>query len=501
MGLNKSIEFINSEGDVSMRFGIVKKWGTVGLVSAMGVLAACGGGGGAAEETTQPETTEPAASAPETYENGLPKDEKVVLKVGFFMGGYGRDWFDYAVKSFTEKYPNVSFDITASADMKNLLSTKISAGDDEDMFDLFNTQPPGGIVPLAEAGKLEPMDDIWEYPLPDVSGEKVKDRMLPGMFESTPLIDGKSYEFTTASSFGGLFFNKTLFEEHGWNQNPNTWAAFEQLLADIQADGIIPITFPGVHPSYHSWAFGPAKMFELADMKGEADGFIERYKTYGLPEFTSPEQLEVWNRIYELGKKGYFAEGLPALNHTQSQMQVIQGQAAMVSTGTHVENEMKEATPADFKWGYMAVPFRESTDQRLWIRSGTSNFNYIWAAKPDLNKKWAKEFIVWLVTLDNQQYAAEKSGALPMRKDLIEDPAKTANLSTSAQSVLKYIGDNEAHTYKASRSISISDPNLAQANKLLDENIVKFALGMQDPKPILEEAEELLKKALEAEKK
>lgn len=497
---------MKTEGEVSMGIGSVKKWGTIGLVSAMGVLAACGGGGSSAGETAKPGTT-PAAGAPEaeaapaTYENGLPKDEKVELKVGFFVGGYGRDWFDYAAKSFTEKYPNVSFDITASPDLKNLLSTKISAGDDKDMFDLFNTAPPGGIVSLAEAGKLEPMDDIWDYPLPDVPGEKVKDRMLPGMFESTSLIGGKRYEFTTASSFGGLFFNKTLFEEHGWNQNPNTWAEFEQLLADIKADGIIPITFPGVHPSYHNWAFGTAKMFELADINGDADGFIGRYQTYGLPEFTSPEQVEVWTRIYELGKKGYFAEGLLALNHTQSQMQVIQGQAAMVSTGTHVENEMKEATPADFKWGYMAVPFRDNTDQKLWIRSGTSNFNYIWAAKPDLNKKWAKEFIAWMVTLDNQQYAAEKSGAIPMRKDLIDDPAKTANLSTSAQSVLKYISDNEAHTYKASRSISISDPNLAQANKLLDENVVKFALGMQEPKPILEEAEALLKKALEAEKK
>ena len=87
-----------------------------------------------------------------------------------------------------------------------------------------------------------------------------------------------------------------------------------------------------------------------------------------------------------------------------------------------------------------------------------------------------------------------------MRKDLTEDPARTANLSSSAQSVLKYIADNNAQTYKASRSISISDPNLAQAEKLLNENIVKFAMGMQDPKPILEQAEEL-KKAVEAEKK
>lgn len=482
----------------------MKRWMSAGAAAILSatMLAACGGNGNTSGPASSPSNSPGQSAEVEVYpENGLPKNEEVTLKVGYFIGGYGREWFDKAVESFTKKYPNVKIDITASSDMQTILSTKISAGNDKDMFDLFNTAPAGGVVSLAEAGKLEPMDDIWDYKLPDVPDKTVKDLSMPGMYESTPLIQGKRYEFAIFTSFGGLFYNKKLFEEHGWNQNPKTWEEFKQLLADIKADGIAPITFPGIHPNYHTWAFGPAKNFELADINGHAEQFIENYKTYTLPQYTSPETVETWTRFYELGKLGYFAEGLPALTHTQSQMQVLQGQAAMVSTGTHVENEMKEATPADFEWGYMAVPFRDSEDQTLWIRSGTTGFNYIWAAKPDLNKKWAKELIVWLLTLDNQQIAAENAGALPMRKDLTEDPSRTVNLTSSAQAVLKYIADNKAHTYKASRSVSISDPNLAQAEKLLNENIVKFALGKQDPKPILEEAEKLLTKAVEAAKK
>lgn len=482
----------------------MKRWMSAGAAAILSVamLAACGGNGNTSAPASSPSNSPGQSAEVEVYpENGLPKNEEVTLKVGYFIGGYGREWFDKAVESFTKKYPNVKIDITASSDMQTILSTKISAGNDKDMFDLFNTAPAGGVVSLAEAGKLEPMDDIWDYKLPDVPDKTVKDLSMPGMYESTPLIQGKRYEFAIFTSFGGLFYNKKLFEEHGWNQNPKTWEEFKQLLADIKADGIAPITFPGIHPSYHNWAFGPAKNFELADINGHAEQFIENYKTYTLPQYTNPETVETWTRFYELGKLGYFAEGLPALTHTQSQMQVLQGQAAMVSTGTHVENEMKEATPADFEWGFMAVPFRDSEDQTLWIRSGTTGFNYIWAAKPDLNKKWAKELIVWLLHLDNQQIAAEEAGALPMRKDLTEDPSRTVNLTSSAQAVLKYIADNKAHTYKASRSVSISDPNLAQAEKLLNENIVKFALGKQDPKPILEEAEKLLTKAVEAAKK
>ncbi|WP_364145398.1 hypothetical protein [Paenibacillus sp. LPE1-1-1.1] len=64
------------------------------------------------------------------------------------------------------RYTNVTIDINASANMKTILSTKISAADDKYMFDQFNTTSSAGIVSLAKAGKLEPLDDIWDYKLP-----------------------------------------------------------------------------------------------------------------------------------------------------------------------------------------------------------------------------------------------------------------------------------------------------------------------------------------------
>lgn len=484
----------------------VKPWksGIAALLS-LSMLAACGGNGGNTTGTSSPAPNDSQQTEEvELYDNGLPKNEEVTLKVGYFVGGYGRERFDAVVAAFTEKYPNVKIDVTASSDMKTLLSTRIQANNDNDMFDLFNTAPAGGVVALAEAGMLEPMDDIWDYYLLDMPDKTVREMSMDGVYDSIPLIDGKRYEFPIHTSYGGLFFNKKLFEENGWNQNPKTWEEFKELLAEIKADGVAPITFPGIHPSYYNWSFGAAKDFELADINGRVDEAIENYKTYTLPQYTAPETVETWMRMYELGQEGYFAEGLPALNHTQSQMQVLQGQAAMVSTGTHVENEMKEATPDGFEWGYMAIPFRDSEDQTIWVRSGNTGFKYIWANKPELNKRWAKELILFELSLDNQQAAAEESGALPLRKDLIEDPSRAVNLMSSAQAVLEYIADNDVRAFNTSRSnrtVNISHPSLAQAEKLMEENVVKFALGIQDPRPILEEAEKLLEIAVEAEKK
>src|SRR5690625_3891007 len=107
-------------------------------VLLIGILIGCGVPGAASDEEAeyQDVETESASSEKEegdsadgTYENGLPKDEEVTLQYGFFEGGLGRDWVDYAIETFEEKYPNVTIQILASPDISQVLSTRISAGD------------------------------------------------------------------------------------------------------------------------------------------------------------------------------------------------------------------------------------------------------------------------------------------------------------------------------------------------------------------------------------
>ncbi|NGP44971.1 extracellular solute-binding protein [Bacillaceae bacterium SIJ1] len=477
------------------------------FILALIVLVGCGmpGMSGGSQESTSGSsgegnsTEQEGQASGEVYDNGLPKDVEVTLKYGFFEGGNGRKWMGDVIASFEQEYPNVTIDMLSSPDMSQVLSTRISAGDDEEMFDLFNRAPSGGVVGLAEAGKLEPLDDVWEKKIPDADGT-VKELMMNGIYESSDRIEGVSYTMPTLASVGGLFFNKNLFEEQGWNQNPQTWDEFTALLEQIQADGITPITFPGMYPYYHDWAFGDVETYEIADKNGNVDEYLEDYQNYTGEVFTNPANIERWEKVYELGQKGYFHEGLPALSHTQSQMQVLQGDVAMVSTGHHVENEMKNSAPEGFKWGYMSVPFIDSPDQKNWMRQGTTNGYYIWAAKPDLNKQWAKEFILWMLTLDAQEKAAEFGGAMPIRNDFIDDEERYEKLLSSSKSVLKYIDENNVQLRKAYRAVSITHPSYDQAYKLRDEAISNIFLGKKDPLPVLEQMEELIQEAITAQK-
>lgn len=436
-------------------------------------------------------------------ENGLSKDEKVTLKIGFHEAGMGREWFDYAMDSFKKKFPNVSFEVTYSPKIADVIGTKISANNDSDMFDIFSTVLPGGNaaqIPLVESGKVESQEDLWDHKVYDGNGKTVKDLAIAGQFEGASRILGKTYALPTAGTTTGLFFNKNLFEKNGWNQNPKTWDEFVKLCETIKAAGITPITTPGMYPDYLNYSFGPWKLFELAEINGNLKAFEDDFRNFR-NEYTGKESVERWNRVYDLGKKGFFPEGMAALNHTQSQMQVLQGKAAMASTGAWVQNEMKDSTPADFKWGFMAVPMGDKPDSVKYIRGSFSNGMFIWAAKPDLNKKWAKEFLVWMWNLDVQTVIADKGGQLSVRKDFADDPARADKIQEVSKAVAEYIKNNNVQTESGFRNLTLSDPAYAQSIKLINEAISQIATGKQDPLPKLQEAQQLIDKAIAAQKK
>src|SRR5690606_34721013 len=95
--------------------------------------------------------------------------------------------------------------------------------------------------------------------------------------------------------------------------------------------------------------------FDLAKANGSFDTYLNNFRNYDGPQLTTEENKEAWSRMYEFGKQGYFPAGVAALNHTQSQMQVMQHKAAMVATGDWVGNEMTEFTPEGFTWGFMSI--------------------------------------------------------------------------------------------------------------------------------------------------
>ncbi|WP_391572527.1 ABC transporter substrate-binding protein [Cohnella sp.] len=496
-------------------FQTARRWSAALIcLIIVSMLAACTGnkenGSGSPEAratTSASASTEPSASSEasesDVYpENGLPKDEKVTLKFAYWENGSGREWIDYAIDTFTKRFPNVSFDTTYSPKIDTIIGTKISAGNDEDMFDIFSTLLPGGgpamATSLAEAGKLEPQDDLWDHKAFDNEGKTLKE-VQSGIYEGRTLILDKMYALPYGQSVTGLFYNKTLFEQNGWNQNPKTWGEFTELVDKIKAAGLIPISYPGKYPVYLGFTFGISQMFELAEINGNLEKFNDDYRNYKAPFYASPESVSLYDKVYELAKKKAFPDGVAALTHTQSQMQLLQGQAAMASTGEWVQNEMKDSIPDGFKWGFMLAPMGDNPESTKYYQIFAGGGHFIWANKPDLNKKWAKEFLAWLWNLDVQQLYAEKAGGLPIRSDFMNDAALVDKLQDAPKAVLEYMANNSVKGNSEARNKSLTDTNAEKARKLMEESVNEIASGKKEPLPTLQQAEDLLVKAIAAQ--
>lgn len=459
--------------------------------------------GNSPEVSTSPKAEASQTPQPEANiypENGLSKDEKVKIKIAIDENGYGRAWVDNAIKIFTTKYPNVSFDTTASPKIGEMVTTKIAANSDEDMFDIF----PGNATTLTimKLGKVEAIDDLWDREPSDAPGKKLKDILAAGVFENHARYEGKTYNIPVGGYTSGLFFDTALFDKNGWNKNPQTWDEFVKLLADIKATGLVPITYAGVYPEY-LFRFGlGAKTFEIAEINGTLDKFTENFRNDQLPKYASPENIEMWQKIYGLGQKGYFAPGLAAMNHTQSQMMMLQHKAALVPTGDWIQNEMKTAIPEGFKWGFMAIPYGNDPNQTKYVfNDAGSGGMLIWANKPELTKKWAKEFLLSLTTLEVQTFNAQNAGIFPVRKDFTEDEARMAKVQDAPRAVLNYIATNKTR-FESERILNpVSNPKQVSAYKVFYEAVNQIALGKQDPVPILEKADKMFKEAIDEQKK
>lgn len=474
-------------------------------ITVMFAAAACSSGeGGSKPQEPAGASANPGASGDTANvyaENGLPKDQKVTLKFAYWENGMGREWIDYAIDTFKKKFPNVSFDTTYSPTINTITGTKIAAGSDNDMFDIFSYSlpSPADSVNLAKGGKLEPQDDLWDRKAYDGNGKTLRDLAQAGTADTNDKILGKTYAMPIVVSGTGLYFNKALFEKNGWNQNPKTWSEFLKLVDDIKAKNMIPITYPGKYPDYLYYSFGFHKFFERAEIGGNLKAFESNYRDYKTPYYASPESIDMHNRIYELGKKGAFPQGVAALSHTQSQMQLLQGQAAMVSTGVWVENEMKDSTPEGFRWGYMSVPTSDSPNATNWIRQSARGQYYIWAAKPELNKKWAKEFIVWMWNLDVQRQLGEKAGSVPIRNDYMSDQSRADKLPGVIKESMAFMKTNKTRSESGARSVTLTDPAAEQARKYMLDELNNIASGKKEPASVLQEAEALLKKAVGAQ--
>lgn len=382
-----------------------KKLGSLLAVTVMimGSVVGCTSSGDKKEEAT-------------TDANGGDKKIEGTLDVAVFEGGFGTAFWEEAEKKFEEKYPEVDVVLNASPNIGDVIRPQIASGNSPD-FIYHSAQNAQSVAKaLIKDKNLADLTDVFESAAPG-EDTPIKEKIMDGLLDKTscaPYGDGKVYLAPLYYNVTGLWYNKALFEEKGW-EVPKTWDEFYELGEKAKKEGISLFTYQGQHPGYLEALIWPA----IASEAGEEA--IQAIFNYEEGAWDKPEVQAALEKIENIGKKGYMLDGTVAMCHIQAQTSHLKGEALFCPNGNWYEGEMKDAVQDGWEWGFMAPPATEGSDQYV-----STMIEEMYIPGNSDNIETAKEFMRFLYSDEmveanaklNQAVVPTK-GAVDMAKEYI----------------------------------------------------------------------------------
>lgn len=134
-----------------------------------------------------------------------------------------------------------------------IIRPDLLSGNAPDFIYLPTSNKSGVTNALIKDKLLAALSDVFADP-------EIKEKILPGFIDNiatNPYGDGKVYLAPLYYSTTGLFYNKTIFEQNGWDV-PVTWDDFYALGDKAKEKGRALITYQGLAPGYMEAMLMPA---------------------------------------------------------------------------------------------------------------------------------------------------------------------------------------------------------------------------------------------------
>lgn len=285
------------------------KWSLVFIIMAL-LLAACGGNGD--------NSVNNASSSSET------KGEKVKLSIWHNFAG--DDLRAKAVRGlidqFKQDHPEIELDAQAIPvdGYRQRLSTVAAANELPDVFFVYSGSHSSE---LYKAGLLQPITQLA------TDNPEWKKNFLPGAFSAFSFEENEIFSAPmgmSATSF--LYYNTKLFEDNGLKV-PTTWEQLMNVIKVFNDKGITPIALGNKAP----WVAQSTIIGSLADRVTGTEWFKKAAAQDGA-SFTDPEFISALGYFKQLVDAKAFQEGANSIDNTQAEQYFIQGNAAMMVSGS-----------------------------------------------------------------------------------------------------------------------------------------------------------------------
>lgn len=371
--------------------------GIKGLLTGVllaGLLAGCGGAG---KETEGPESSgtpnsgEPFEMTIRHTQVGADKQRRLAI-------------LEDVVKQVEADVPGLTFTldgVDSDVNRKEKLRGEMAAGNPPDVFDMFGS--PDSKV-YAQEGMLLDLTPILE----ELGIRDSFTSLEPFTY------DGKIYGLPLGGSGEGFFYNKAYFEEKGLKP-PQTFAEFEQLLADIKADGKVPMA----GASKAGWV--PLMLTNHLWSRYAGPDVTAKFTT-GEAKWTDPKVVEAFAKHQEWVNKGYFKQGELGFEYAEYTTQFTSGEAILMYDGTWKSSVFKEGQSGEGmigKVGFFNMPPVEggTGDQTALMRDVNNGYGFSASAAEDPRKLEAvKSFIKHMFNEEMQLRGLVEDGVLPSMK-------------------------------------------------------------------------------------
>ena len=246
-------------------------------------LAACGGSSSSTASSVASSTAASSAAAA----------ADVTIKVAAIETSYGTEVWQKVCDAFTEQ-TGIKVELTIDKKLEDVIGPAMQGGEYPDVVHLAVGREAGLTEQFIKDKNIAEITDVLSMKVP---GEDVTvgDKIIPGFVNdnstTNPYADGKTYLAPMFYSPCGLFYNKGLFEEKGW-EVPTTWDEMWELGDKAAAEGISLFTYPTT--GYFD-TFFPTMMYAA----GGAD-FFERATHYEEGIWDTPEAQQLFDIIAKL---------------------------------------------------------------------------------------------------------------------------------------------------------------------------------------------------------
>ena len=159
--------------------------------------------------------------------------------------GDGKDYYDTVAADFEAANPGVTVEVNAMQheDMVTKLAAAFQSGDTPDIY--------------MERGGGELADHVAAGITMDISEAAADTIEAIGGSVAGWQVDGKTYSLPFSVGVVGFWYNKALFEQAGITETPTTWDEYYDVLDQLKAAGIEPISVGAGDkwPAAHYWYY------------------------------------------------------------------------------------------------------------------------------------------------------------------------------------------------------------------------------------------------------